>query len=120
MPRPIHFEILSGEPEQTVAFYKDVFGWEFSTWDGPQAYWLANTGSEPLGINGAVMGDHFPQKVINTVQVDSLEDVVAKVEAAGGKKVHGPNEIPGVGLHAYCADPQGTMFGLMQPAKPDE
>ncbi len=36
MPRPIHFEILSAEPEQTIAFYKDVFGWEFSTWAGPQ------------------------------------------------------------------------------------
>ena len=84
-------------------------------WEGPQAYWLANTGSEPPGINGAVMGDHLKQPVINTIQVDSLDAVIAKVEAAGGQKIHGPNETPGVGSHAYCTDSQGTVFGLMQP-----
>ena len=42
--------------------------------------------------------------------------MLEKVEAAGGKKVHGPNEIPGVGVHAYCADPEGNLFGILQPA----
>jgi predicted enzyme related to lactoylglutathione lyase len=35
----------------------------------------------------------------------------------------GPNEIPGVGLHAYCADPEGNLFGILQPApasRPDQ
>ena len=117
MPRPIHFEILSAEPEQTVAFYRDVFGWEFNAWDGPQAYWLVNTGAnDQPGINGGVMGNHFEQRVINTIQVDSLDDAVAKIEAAGGEIAHGPREIPGIGQHAYCRDPQGAMFGVMQPA----
>ena len=106
MSRPFYFEILSAEPEKTVAFYKTVLGWKFNE-KGPQAYWPADTGpgGEP-GINGAVMGAHFDQKVINTIRVDSLDDVLAKVEAAGGKKIHGPMEIPNIGLHAYCTDPQ--------------
>ena len=64
------------------------------------------------------MGRHFDQPVINTVYVESLDDAIRRVEAAGGKKVHGPNEVPGVGLHAYCSDPEGTLFGLMEPRKP--
>lgn len=119
MPRPFYFEILSAEPEKTVAFYQRVLGWKFHE-NGPQAYWPAKTGPDDRpGIDGAVMGAHFDQKVIHTVQVDSLDTVLAKVEDAGGKTIRGPVEIPGVGLHAYCTDPQGTIFGLMQPKAAD-
>ncbi len=118
MSRPFYFEILSAEPEKTIAFYKSVFGWRFNE-QGPQAYWPAETGpADRPGINGAVMGNHFDQRVVHTIQADSLEDALAKVEAGGGKKIHGPTQIPGVGLHAYCADPLGTIFGVLQPAAP--
>jgi predicted enzyme related to lactoylglutathione lyase len=62
------------------------------------------------------MHRHFPQAVINTSVVESLPEMLAKVQAAGGRTVHGPREVPGVGLHAYCADPEGNLFGLLQPA----
>jgi predicted enzyme related to lactoylglutathione lyase len=116
MSRPVHFEILANDPEKIAAFYRDVLGWQVATWGGPQNYWLVTTGPEgTLGINGGIMHRHFPQAVINTVGVASLEAAIAKVEAAGGKKVQGPNEIPGIGLHAYCTDPEGNYFGLLQP-----
>ncbi|MEK7806951.1 MAG: hypothetical protein AAB528_04365, partial [Chloroflexota bacterium] len=57
----------------------------------------------------------FPQQTINTVE--SLEETLKKVEPAGGKKVHGPMEIPGIGTHAYCTDPGGNMIGILQPAE---
>jgi uncharacterized protein len=116
MARPIHFEILSDNPERIVGFYRETLGWTASTWNGPQSYWLIGTGAEGTpGINGGIMHKHFPQPVINTVEVASLEDTIAKVVAAGGKVVRGPNDIPGVGRHAYCSDPDGTLFGVMQP-----
>jgi predicted enzyme related to lactoylglutathione lyase len=118
MTRPVHFEILADDPVKVADFYEDIFGWEISTWDGPQKYWLVTTGpTEKPGINGGIMERHFKQAVINTVEVEALDEMIAKVEAAGGKKVHGPDEIPGVGTHAYCADPEGNLFGMMQPAQ---
>ncbi len=118
MDRVVHFEILSEDPQRAVAFYRDVFGWDIATGGGDEAYWLARTGAEGTpGIDGGIMGRHFPQAVINTVQVASLEETIARVEQAGGKKLHGPNEIPYVGLHAYCTDPDGTLFGILQPAR---
>ena len=116
MNRVVHFEITAEDPKRACEFYDQVFGWKTQTWDGPQGYWLLTTGpkSEP-GIDGGVMGKHFPQPVINTVQVESLEATLEKVRAAGGKLAHGPNEIPGVGRHAYCSDPEGTLFGIMEP-----
>ena len=118
MKRPVHFEILAEDPKTLAGFYEAVFGWEIADWaGGDQSYWLATTGpdTEP-GINGGFMGRALDQPVINTLEVESLEDAMSKIEGAGGKIVHGPNDVPGVGIHAYCADPEGILFGVMQPA----
>lgn len=114
MNRPIHFEILAEDPEASSSFYRDVFGWDVKVWDGPQGYWMLSTGKDAPGIDGALMGRHFNQAVINTIEVSSLNDSIKKVEGAGGKLVHGPSDIPEVGKHAYVADPEGTLFGLLE------
>ena len=44
---------------------------------------------------------------------------LAAVAANGGKLVSGPNEIPGIGTHAYCEDPEGNLFGIIQEPQPD-
>lgn len=115
MNRPVHFEILGDDPAKLSEFYKTVFGWTIATWDGPQGYWLATTGEDTPGINGGFMAKHLPQTVINTIEVESMADTLAAIETGGGKLVHGPQEIPGVGNHAYFADPEGILFGVMEP-----
>lgn len=117
MNRVIHFEIGAKNPDVIVKFYQEALGWEIKAWEGGESYWLVMTGEQGTpGIDGGIMPAGFPQPVINTIAVDSLEDTIAKIEAAGGKTVYGPNDIPGVGRHAYCADPEGTMFGVLQPS----
>jgi predicted enzyme related to lactoylglutathione lyase len=117
MKRPVHFEILADDPKQIAGFYESLFGWEIATWDGgEQSYWLVTTGPDDVpGINGGIMQRSLHQGVINTLEVESIEDMLKSVEVNGGKLIHGPNEVPGVGLHAYCADPEGKLFGMMQP-----
>lgn len=122
MKRPVHFEILADDPAKIAGFYKDVFEWEITTWgEGEQSYWLVTTGPDDVpGINGGIMGREFDQAVINTLEVESLDDVLKKIEEAGGRKVHGPNEIPEVGMHAYCADVEGNLFGVLEPQPAEE
>lgn len=118
MTRVIHFEIGARDPEQSAAFYTDVFGWSFEKWDGPDAYWLVSTGDgETPGINGGLMPAHddFP-RTINTIHVDSVDAYAERVEAHGGAVVVSKTAIPGVGYHAYCKDPEGVMFGIMERA----
>jgi uncharacterized protein len=116
MSRVVHFEVLSRRPKEAAAFYEKALGWKPLAWGGPPAYWLLSTGPRAApGIDGAVMQRHFPQAVINTVWVPSLAHATHRIEGAGGKRVHGPSEIPGVGLHAYFSDPEGTLFGVLQP-----
>lgn len=118
MGRVEHFEILADDPKRAAAFYEAALGWRIEGAEGMgEQYWLITTGEdgEP-GINGGLMARHFNQPVINTVDVESLDNTIAKVQAAGGKLVHGPNEVPGIGTHAYFTDTEGNMFGAMQSA----
>ena len=117
MARVVHFEILADDPERAAALYEAVLAWSIDKPVGMERYWLLSTGSdETPGINGGMMDRHFDQAVINTVQVESLTDVMAKVEVNGGSLAHGPNEIPGIDTHAYFKDTEGNLFGAMQPA----
>lgn len=118
MSRPVHFEILADDPLKMAAFYRRALGWEVNAWGaGEQTYWLITTGPKDTpGIDGGLMAREFKQAVINTMAVDILEATLEQVRAAGGQVVREPHEIPGVGLHAYCTDPEGSLFGLLQPA----
>ena len=116
MPRPIHFEIPADDPERARKFYGDVFGWKFQKWDGPMPYWLVTTGEngEP-GIDGGLAPRQHPgATTVNTVGVASLDDTVKKIEGSGGRTVAPRMAIPGVGWLAYCLDPEGNTFGVMQ------
>ncbi|MFN2190498.1 MAG: VOC family protein [Candidatus Promineifilaceae bacterium] len=117
MKRPVHFEILADDPVKVGEFYSAVFDWEINTWgEGEQTYWLVTTGPDDApGINGGIMGREFKQAVINTLEVESLEETTKKIEEAGGQIILGPNEISGTGTHAYFADIEGNLFGVMQP-----
>jgi len=114
--RVIHFEIEANEPKKVSQFYQDVFGWEFHQW-GENQYWLADTGREPCpGIDGAVMKRIQPESAVtNTIHVESVDMSIKKVLNAGGKVCKPKFAVPGVGFVAYITDPEGNMFGMMQP-----
>jgi predicted enzyme related to lactoylglutathione lyase len=116
MPRIVHFELTADDPERAVGFYQQVFGWQFNKWGGPQDYWLATTGEQGTpGIDGAIMrrDPNFPT-VINTIDVVSVDDAVAKITANGGTVVAPKMPIPGIGYFAYCQDTEGNTFGVME------
>lgn len=120
MGRIVHFEIMADDPERAVRFYEQVFGWESSTWDGPMEYWLLTTGpTDEPGIDGAIMrrrDDDQPGAgaYACTADVESIEDTVNAVEAAGGQAITEMETVPGIGYHVYCRDTEGNVFGAMQ------
>ena len=121
MPRVVHFEIHADDTNRAVKFYKTVFGWEATKWDGPQDYWLVTTGpdDEP-GINGAIMKRHRAIDgvaviaYVCTIDVNVIDDYLAKVAANGGEIVVPKTAVPMIGWSAYCKDTDGNIFGLMQ------
>jgi hypothetical protein len=121
MPRVIHFEIHADQPERAIQFYRGLFNWEFSKWEGPMPYWLIMTGpKEQPGIDGGMVprqGGIDGQAVIAyvcTVDVPSVDEYLTKVQAGGGTVALPKMPIPGVGWLAYCKDTEGNLFGMMQ------
>ena len=122
MGRVVHFEIAADDPQRTVKFYKDVFGWQIKDMgQGETEYWLVTTGkkSEP-GINGGIMrrkgkrgvGGH--NAYVCTIDVADIKEVRKKIEAAGGKLTTDVMPIMGVGQFCYCKDTEGNSFSIMQ------
>ena len=116
MPRVTHFEIYVDDPERSTKFYSDVFGWKIEKWEGPFDYWLITTGpKDQPGINGGIAKRDKPeQSTINTIDVPSVDDYIAKITKAGGKVIMPKMAIPGVGYMAHCADTEGNTIGIMQ------
>ena len=122
MGRVVHFEIHAADPDRAERFYRRVFGWEISRWEGaPVDYRLITTGGddEP-GINGAIvqrrgkLDGPAVRAFVCTVAVDDLAAIEASVVAAGGHQVVERQELEGVGSYAYFQDPEGNIFGAMQ------
>lgn len=113
--RVYHFEIPMDDPDRAVTFYSKMFGWKIQKWDGPNEYWLVDTGEEGPGINGGMIRRDGPfTTVINTVGVDDLDVALKRLQNCGGTIVADKMTIPGVGYLAYAKDTEGNVFGMMQ------
>ena len=116
MSRVIHFEIPASDPERAANFYKKAFGWKIEKWPGPMDYWMVTTGADGApGINGGLLRKQAPTvATTNTIGVESVDGALAAVQGAGGKLVMPKTPIPTIGYFAYCEDPEGNLFGVMQ------
>ena len=116
MAKVVHFEIPTEVPKAAMKFYSNVFDWKFQKWEGPVDYWLASTGEEgEPGIQGALTMKESPSDtVVNTIDVASIDQIMEKIEANGGKLLTPKMVVPGVGVMVYFLDPEGNKFGAMQ------
>jgi predicted enzyme related to lactoylglutathione lyase len=113
MPRPVHFEIPAENAERATKFFSNVFGWKFQSW-GDSGYHLASTG-EGMGIDGAIVQRKDPmQSVTNSIDVDSIDTYVAKIEANGGTIVVPKMPVGDMGFLAYFKDTEGNIHGLWE------
>ncbi|WP_158299417.1 VOC family protein [Paenibacillus antri] len=118
MNRVVHFELLSRDPGAAASFYADVFGWK--TVRGEGDYYRLITGEEgdgTRGINGAAvrpMLPSLPAQTVNTIHVKDLPAYAEKVRSRGGRTLSDVIPLAGVGRFQYCADPDGTPFGLIE------
>lgn len=109
-----HFEFMVSDTEKSKEFYGKIFDWEFKVDDNMQGYVMINTGSEPGGgmMKKPDQAPHFA--LSEYFMVDSIEDTLGKVEAAGGKTGVPKTEIPGIGWWALFFDPDGIPVGVYE------
>ena len=126
MDRVCHFEIPFSDKSRATAFYQQVFGWQCS--EGPPGMpytFVVTTPSDEQGMPttpGGINGGMYPrgpaqgsESPVLVIEVDSCEQRTSDVEAAGGKRLIGPAEVPNMGTYAQVEDPEGNIIGLWQP-----
>jgi uncharacterized protein len=121
----IHFEMPAENPERVSKFYESAFGWQ-TTPLGPDMgdFVLAFTieTDEKTRMpekRGAINGGFFkrtkPDETLKlTILVDDIRDAMKKIEAAGGKVLGEPFELPGVGLFVSFIDTEGNVATINQ------
>ncbi len=125
MGKVVHFEIPTDDLGRAKEFYGSTFGWQIQTMEEME-YNIVMTApvdpetqlpTEPGAINGGLMkrSAETPAPVI-TIQVDSIDDSLKRVEEAGGSTVQARTEIPGMGAFAYFQDTEGNTLGLWENA----
>jgi predicted enzyme related to lactoylglutathione lyase len=121
----IWYELMTTDAEGAKAFYDAVVGWDFGEGvEEYQGYRMINT--RDGGMAGGVMPldaemqQHGARPTwLGYLNVADVDDKVAAIEAAGGKALMGPTDIPNVGRIAMVADPQGAPFYVMKPIPPE-
>ncbi|MEI2635585.1 MAG: VOC family protein [Methylotenera sp.] len=116
MSRVIHFDLSADNPERAAEFYRSVFNWKVNKWEGPEDYWLIQTGTEEEpGVTGGIAGRIKPNDTTAVVfDVESADKAAKKVLDSGGEIREEKKAIPGVGYLIMCKDTEGNTFGIMQ------
>jgi predicted enzyme related to lactoylglutathione lyase len=92
-----------------------MFGWSFAS-SGVEGYeWIRHRGRVIGGLVDATVLEKPPRNGIwlNAVTVNDLEATVLRVEAANGRVIRAPQDIPGRGRMAVVADRDGAMLQLI-------
>ena len=125
MDKVVHFEIPVDDTARAKEFYGSIFDWDLNDADmgGGMVYTSAGTvatdekmrPTEPGAINGGIMKrtSETPTPVI-TIQVDSIDEALKKIEAGGGSTVRARTEIPNMGAFGYFKDSEGNLMGLWE------
>ena len=113
-------ELMGGPLEAAWAFYGPLFGWEKSDAIdmGPMGmYQIFSAGGPPIGGMMAKPPE-MPMAAWNYyVNVDDIDAAAARIQAAGGKVINGPMEVPGGSWVLQATDPQGARFALVAPKR---
>jgi uncharacterized protein len=112
---PCWYELASADLAASQSFYAGLLGWNWmdAGMEG-MTYMLASLDSTMIaGLFSAEMGRAAGWMVY--FAVDSADETAALAAAIGAATLMPPTDIPGTGRFAILADPQGAVFGILQP-----
>ncbi len=118
----VHFEIPADDPKRAGEFYKEAFGWNIQAMPEMNYTMISTTPSDESGtptkvgmINGGMpqRGQPIDHTVV-TIQVQSIDDALTRVEKLGGKRFGDKMPVGDMGWAAYFKDTEGNTVGLWQ------
>jgi predicted enzyme related to lactoylglutathione lyase len=110
----IWHENNSTDAEKAKSFYTELLGWQTEAWPGEMEYTIIKVGDKGHGGISSAQGG-APPHWMGSVFVEDVDEVARRTEAAGGKVLYGPEDIPEVGRFALISDPQGATVSAFTP-----
>lgn len=118
----IWYELMTGDQDAAIAFYEAVVGWSAEDMRIPEMgdyrYTILSAGGRGVGGLAAIpeeCASFMRPGWFGYVHVADTDAAAASIEAAGGKVLMAPDDIPTVGRFAMVADPGGAAFFLLSP-----
>ena len=113
---PSWVDMGSADLGKARAFYGALFGWDCP--EGPPeagGYTVCTLRGKSVAGLGPLWNEAAPPNWCTYVNVDSVDDTVAKIEANGGTVFMPAMDVMEAGRMAIFADPTGAVIGLWQP-----
>jgi predicted enzyme related to lactoylglutathione lyase len=101
-------EMYAADHVVAARFFGDVFGW--STLETMPHYLAFDPGAS---IGGVFQGHTPTMRAVAYIYVPDVAAKLSEIDAAGGKRMGEPMQIPGTGTFGYFTDPSGTNMGLI-------
>jgi predicted enzyme related to lactoylglutathione lyase len=116
----VHFEVIGKDGEKLQRYYSDLFDWKIEA-DNPMNYGIVsreeNLNADGVGIGGGIGPgpEGYEGHLMFYVEVPDVEAALAKAESLGGKRLMGPDTVPGMELVlGHFSDPEGHVVGVIQ------
>ena len=108
-----HIDIPVRDLEAAQNFYSGLFGWQIAAPPGFEGYPMWQAPNKISGGGFAPRSDGFTQPR-SYVEVDSIEETLAKVTESGGAVVMDKQPISDTSWWAIFTDPDGNTIGLYE------
>lgn len=114
-----HIDIPVSDLDAASSFYSALFGWQIDTMPGFEDYPMWRAPNQISGGGLAPRDDEFtvPRSY---VEVDSIEDTLAKATSLGGTVVKEKQAISETSWWAVFADRDGNHIGLYEDHTPPD
>lgn len=108
-----HIDIPVVDLDKARAFYSDLFGWQIQAPPGFEDYPMWQAPNKISGGGLAPRSEGFSQPR-SYVEVDSIDEVVAKAKAGGASVLMEKAPISDTSWYAVISDPDGNHIGLYE------
>ncbi len=122
----VHFEMPFDDRARMARFYESAFGWATQAFGEDMGHYVVatttETGESGPKNPGAINGGFYPRKPdwpaqhpSLVISVKNLGEAIQRVQAAGGKVLGDPMDIPGVGKYISFFDTEGNRVSMLEP-----
>ncbi|MHA6264493.1 VOC family protein [Arenibacterium sp. CAU 1754] len=110
--RRIVANLHTEDPGALAGFYRDVFGLE-PAMDQGWIVTLQEASQQPVQLSMAAQGGSDTALPALSIDVDDLDDILARARALGHEPEYGPINEPWGVRRFYLRDPAGTLLNIL-------